>query len=419
MNRSPLIVIFTTVFIDLIGFGIVIPVLPFYAEGTIFNATPRTVGLLFASYSVMQLVFSPILGGLSDKHGRRPVLFLSIIGTGIGFLILGLANSLWMLFAGRILDGITGGNISTAQAYIADITTTENRAKGMGLIGAAFGLGFIFGPAIGGILSRWGIQVPFYFAAGLCFANALLLYFTLPETITRDHPARHSAARGRGLRQVANSLKQPRLAFVLMIYFLFIVAFSIMTTAFSLYTMFRFGYDAQHTGYLFAYVGLIAVIIQGGLIGRLVKRFGELPLVIVGALSFALSLFAVPFVGPAAGGLAALLVGGGVFSMGNSLAGPALTSLASKSVGPNEQGSILGVTQSVASLARAVGPFLTAVLINSSVAYLGADGVLHYMSDRSLFVTFWTAAAIMIVAFVLAFYFSRLSAQTPQQAPQG
>ena len=407
MNRSPLIVIFTTVFIDLVGFGIVIPVLPFYAEGTVFNATPRTVGLLFASYSVMQLVFSPILGGLSDKYGRRPVLFLSIIGTGIGFLILGLADSLWMLFAGRILDGITGGNISTAQAYIADITTTENRAKGMGLIGAAFGLGFIFGPAIGGILSRWGIHVPFFFAAGLCFANAVLLYFTLPETITRDHPARHSAARGRGLRQVIKSLKHPVLAFVLTIYFLFIVAFSIMTTAFSLYTMFRFGYNAQHTGYLFAYVGLIAVIIQGGLIGRLVKRFGELPLVIVGALCFAISLFAVPFVGPAAGGLAALLIGGGVFSMGNSLATPALTSLASKSASPHEQGTVLGVTQSVASLARAVGPFLAAVLINSSVAHLGADGVQHYMSDRSLFVTFWTGAAIMLVAFLLAFYFSR------------
>jgi MFS transporter, DHA1 family, tetracycline resistance protein len=416
MKRSPLIVIFTTVFIDLVGFGIVIPVLPFYAEGTIFNATPRTVGLLFASYSVMQLVFSPILGGLSDKHGRRPVLFLSIIGTGIGFLILGLANSLWMLFAGRILDGITGGNISTAQAYIADITTTENRAKGMGLIGAAFGLGFIFGPAIGGILSRWGIHVPFLFAAGLCFANAVLLYFTLPETITPDHPARHSAAGGRGLRQIINSLKQPRLAFVLTIYFLFIVAFSIMTTAFSLYTMFRFGYDAQHTGYLFAYVGLIAVIIQGGLIGRLVKRFGELPLVIVGALSFAVSLFAVPFVGPAAGGLAGLLVGGGVFSLGNSLAGPALTSLASKTAGQNEQGTVLGVTQSVASLARAVGPFLAAVLINSSVAHVGADGVSHYMSDHSLFVTFWTAAAIMIVAFLLAFYFSRLNSVTSQTA---
>jgi multidrug resistance protein len=420
LNRSRLIVIFTTVFIDLVGFGIVIPVLPFYAEGTIFNATPRTVGLLFASYSLMQLIFAPILGGLSDKYGRRPVLFLSIIGTGIGFLILGFATTLWMLFAGRILDGITGGNISTAQAYIADITTEENRAKGMGLIGAAFGLGFIFGPAIGGILSRWGIHVPFFFAAALCFANAVLLYFRLPETITADHPAKHRAAGGRGLGQLIHSLKQPRLGFVLTIYFLFIVAFSIMTTSFSLYTMFRFGYDAQHTGYLFAYVGLIAVIIQGGLIGRLVKRFGELPLVIVGAFCFAISLFAVPFVGPAAGGLAALLIGGGVFSMGNSLATPALTSLASKSVGPAEQGTVLGVTQSVASLARAVGPFLAAILINSSVAHLGADGVPHYMSDYSLFVTFWTGAAIMFIAFCLAFYFSRqyrsLGAPTSQTA---
>jgi len=404
MRRSPLIVIFTTVFIDLVGFGIVIPVLPFYAEGTAFNATPRTVGLLFASYSIMQLIFSPILGGLSDKHGRRPVLLLSIIGTGIGFIILGLATTVWMLFIGRILDGITGGNISTAQAYIADVTTEENRAKGMGLIGAAFGLGFIFGPAIGGILSHWGIHVPFFFAAALCFANAMLLFFTLPETVTADHPAKHSAAGGRSLNHIIASLKQPKLAFVLVIYFLFIVAFSIMTTSFSLYTMFRFGYDAQHTGYLFAYVGLIAVIIQGGLIGRLVKRFGEIPLVIFGALCFAISLFAVPFVGPAAGGLGALLIGGGVFSMGNSLATPALTSLASKSVGAAQQGVILGVTQSTASLARAVGPSLTAILISSSIAHLGADGVLHYMSDQSLFVTFWTGSAIMLAATLLAAY---------------
>ena len=418
MDRSRLIVIFTTVFIDLVGFGIVIPVLPFYAEGTIFNATPRTVGLLFASYSIMQLIFAPILGGLSDKYGRRPVLFLSIIGTGIGFLVLGLATTLWMLFAGRILDGITGGNISTAQAYIADITTSENRAKGMGLIGAAFGLGFIFGPAIGGILSRWGIHVPFFFAATLCFLNAILLYFRLPETVTRDHPAKHQAAGGRGLNQVLNSLKEPRLAFVMVIYFLFIVAFSIMTTSFSLYTMFRFGYDAQHTGYLFAYVGVIAVIIQGGLIGRLVKRFGELPLVIVGAFFFAISLFAVPFVGPAAGGLAALLIGGGVFSAGNSLATPALTSLASKSVGAAEQGTVLGVMQSVASLARAVGPSVAALLIASAVPHLGADGESHYMSDHSLFITFWTGAAIMFVAFCLAFYFARLKSPIGSALPQ-
>lgn len=409
-KRSPLVVIFTTVFIDLVGFGIVIPVLPFYAEGTRFNATPRTVGLLFASYSIMQLVFSPILGRLSDKHGRRPVLLISIIGTGIGFLLLGFAKTLWMLFAGRILDGITGGNISTAQAYIADITTKEDRAKGMGLLGAAFGLGFILGPAIGGILSRWGIAVPFLFAAGLCFANAMLLYFTLPETVTPDHPARLSAAGGRGLAQLLESLKQPRLGFVLSIYFLFIVAFSIMTTSFSLYTMFRFGYDAQHNGYLFAYVGVIAVIIQGGLIGRLVKRFGELPLVIVGALCFSASLFAIPFVGPNTGGLLALLVGGGIFSLGNSLATPALTSLASKSVGAAEQGSVLGVTQSAASLARAVGPSLTAVLIHSAIAQSGADGQPHHMSDHSLFVTFWTGAGIMFLAFLLAVYFTRVYA---------
>jgi DHA1 family tetracycline resistance protein-like MFS transporter len=410
MKRSPLVVIFTTVFIDLLGFGIVIPVLPFYAEGTQFNATPRTVGLLFASYSVMQLIFSPVLGRLSDKYGRRPVLLISIIGTGIGFLILGFAKTLWMLFLGRILDGISGGNISTAQAYIADITTKEDRAKGMGLLGAAFGLGFIFGPAIGGILSHWGIHVPFLFAAGLCFANAILLYFTLPETVTPDHPARVSAARGRGFTQLINSLKQPRLGFILTIYFLFIVAFSIMTTSFSLYTMFRFGYDAHHNGYLFAYVGLIAVLIQGVLIGRLVRRFGELWLVIVGALFFALSLFAVPFVGPNSGGLVALLIGGGIFSLGNSLSTPALNSLASKSVGPAEQGSVLGVTQSAASLARAVGPSIAALLIHSNFPEVGADGIAHYMSDRSLFITFWTGAVIMFLAFLLAVYFTRVHA---------
>ncbi|OLD27326.1 MAG: hypothetical protein AUJ04_04425 [Acidobacteria bacterium 13_1_40CM_3_55_6] len=301
MKRSPLLVIFITVFIDLVGFGIVIPVLPFYAQGTKFGATPREVGLLFASYSVMQLIFAPVLGRLSDKYGRRPVLLISLIGTSLGFLILGFATTLWMLFLGRIIDGISGGNISTAQAYIADVTTKENRAKGMGLIGAAFGLGFVFGPAIGGVLSRWGINVPFLFAGTLAFANAILLYFVLPETVTQDHPARISAASGRGWRQLIESLKRPRLGFVLTIYFLSIVAFSIMTAVFSLFMMFRLGYDAFHNGWVFAYVGVISAIIQGGLIGKLVKRFGEPTLVIIGSLLFSASLFATPFIGPAVG----------------------------------------------------------------------------------------------------------------------
>src|SRR6266516_3672753 len=280
MKRSPLLVIFITVFIDLVGFGIVIPVLPYYAEGTRFNATPRMVGVLFASYSIMQLVFSPVLGRLSDKYGRRPVLLLSILGTSLGFLILGLATTLWMLFLGRIIDGISGGNISTAQAYIADVTTKEDRAKGMGLIGAAFGLGFVFGPAIGGVLSRWGINVPFIFAGSLAFANAMLLYFVLPETVTPDHPARASAATGRGWGQLLKSFRNVRLSLILTIYFLSIVAFSIMTASFSLFLMFRFGFDAFHNGWIFAFVGIISAFIQGGLIGRLVKRFGEPSLVI-------------------------------------------------------------------------------------------------------------------------------------------
>src|SRR5213076_2680695 len=158
MKRSPLLVIFITVFIDLVGFGIVIPVLPLYAEGTTFGATPSQVGLLFASYSIMQLVFAPVLGRLSDKYGRRPVLLVSLLGTALGFLILGYATTLWMLFLGRIIDGISGGNISTAQAYIADVTTEEDRAKGMGLIGAAFGLGFVLGPPLSGFLSAIGLH---------------------------------------------------------------------------------------------------------------------------------------------------------------------------------------------------------------------------------------------------------------------
>jgi MFS transporter, DHA1 family, tetracycline resistance protein len=410
MKRSPLLVIFTTILIDLIGFGIVIPVLPYYVEGTRFHASPRVVGLLFASYSVMQLIFTPILGRLSDRHGRRPILFISIIGTGIGFLVLGLARTVWMLFAGRILDGITGGNISTAQAYIADITTKENRAKGMGLVGAAFGLGFTFGPAIGGIMSRWGINVPFLFASGLAFANATLLFFTLPETVTKDHPARASAAAGRWSQLLA-SLKQARLALILGIYFLFVVAFSVMTSSFAFFTMFRFGFDAHDTGSLFLYVGMIGALIQGGLIGRLVKQFGEPALVIAGALLFSISLLAIPLTGPQSG-LWALLLVGAVFAIGNSLATPSLTALASRSVGAGEQGGVLGVTQSTASLARTVGPLISAALIYSAAERMGADGKLHHLSDFTLRTTFWSAGLIMFAAFLLAIYVSRAYRRT-------
>jgi multidrug resistance protein len=407
MKRSPLLVIFITVVIDLIGFGIVIPVLPFYVESPKFDASPREAGLLFAAYSVMQFIFSPVLGRLSDRYGRRPVLLFSIIGTGIGFLILGAANTLWMLFAGRILDGITGGNISTAYAYVADITTTEDRAKGMGLIGAAFGLGFILGPAIGGIMSQWGISIPFYFAAGLAFFNAILIYFLLPESLT-SKSKEALPTRSEYIRQLPS---RPNLMIVLGIYFLSINAFSIMTTAFSFYTMYKFDYTAKHNGYIFAFIGVIAIALQGGLINRLVKRFGEIALVIIGSVLLASGFIFLPFIGQHTGGLLALLIVVAILAIGNSLLTPSLTTLVSKSLAANEQGMGMGLTQSVGSLGRAIGPIIEAFLIY-------APNVPQNMNDHTIFRTFFVAAVIMFVAFILSIHFARSHAEDYTNVPE-
>jgi MFS transporter, DHA1 family, tetracycline resistance protein len=395
---KPIIIIFVTVVIDLIGFGIVIPVLPYYVEGDAFKASPLMLGLLVSSFSVMQFIFSPVFGSMSDKYGRRPILFLSVLGTAAGYLILGTAVALWMVFAGRLLDGITGGNISTAQAYIADVTSRKNRAKGMGLIGAAFGIGFVLGPAIGGILSKFGNNIPFLFAAGMALCNAIAIYFFLPETVKKG-AAKRSMNR---FAEVINSLRDRHFRLVTIINFLIVTGFTIMTTSFALYTLNRFGYDAAQNGYLFAYIGVLAILMQGAVFGRLAHRFGESPLVVVGSLLLAASLFAVPYVGPHSGGLAALLIGIAFFSIGNSLASPALTSLASKNAGEHEQGKALGVMQSGASLARAVGPLIAGVLLNGSIMQPASIG---HIPDIALQHTFWTAASIMAAAFIASVYF--------------
>ena len=390
---KPLIIIFLTILIDLIGFGIVIPLLTFYAEE--FNATPFDIGLLVSSYSLMQFIFSPILGGLSDKYGRRPILFLSIIGSGIGYLMMGLAGSLLMIYAGRIFGGITAGNLSTAQAYIADVTTRENRAKGMGLFGMAFGLGFILGPALAGILSKFGIHVPFYFAAGLSFANAILLYFVLPES-RKPGDTTEIVKRKNRIAELIEVFKDTRFTTLTLQYFLLVTAFSMMTTSFAYYTSFKFGYNAEQTGYLLAFVGLMAVIMQGGLLGTLVKKFGEAKLVVFGCLMLVISFAIVPFVGKDSGGLWALLAGVACFALGNSMASPSLTSLASKNANDFEQGKVLGIMQSAASLARVIGPMLCGILLNNA---------LQQVDNSTLMRNFWTAAVIMLIALLVAIYY--------------
>ncbi len=393
---KPLAIIFVTILIDLIGFGIVIPLLTFYAEE--FNATPFSLGLLVASYSLMQFIFSPFLGTLSDKYGRRPLLFICIIGSGIGYLMMGYAGALWMIFAGRILGGITGGNLSIAQAYIADITTKENRAKGMGLFGMAFGLGFILGPVIAGILSPFGHHIPFLFAAILSFANAIMLYFILPESRKFKVNDENSEAVKRQSRftELAEVFKDKHFTTITLQYFLLVTAFSMMTTSFAYYTMYKFGYGVAETGYLLGYVGFLAVVMQGMLFGKLAKRFGEAKLSIFGCLMLVLSFVAIPFVSKDSGGLIALLIGAGCFSLGNSMASPSMTTLASKNADDRDQGKILGIMQSAASLARVIGPLICGVLLNNS---------LNQVDDSTLMRNFFGAAAIMAIALVVAIYY--------------
>ena len=349
-QRSPLFVLFLTVFIDLVGFGIIIPILPLYAEN--FHATPMAIGWLTGIYSGMQIIFTPILGKLSDRFGRRPVLLVSIAGTAVGFALMGMADSLTLLFVARILAGITGGNISIPQAYIADVTAPEKRSRAMGMIGAAFGLGFTFGPLIGGMMSRISYSAPFFFAAGLAVANAVLVYLILPESLPREHRAKpHEEA---SIAEVFRHGRGGMFALVVATYFFLIAGFAIMTTLFALFTEKRFGYDAHANGYLFGFIGIIAVIVQGGLIGRLIKIFGEVTLTRTGMILTTLSLALLPL----SNNLTILLLICAGLAAGSGFASPPLSGLASQMIDRTWQGRALGVMQSAGSTGRLVGPLI-------------------------------------------------------------
>jgi multidrug resistance protein len=373
---SPLVIIFVTVFIDLLGFGIIIPLLPFYAES--FGASALTIGLLGTSFSLMQFLFSPIWGRWSDRIGRKPIILVGLMGSCVSYLTLALAPSLAVLFVARLIGGIAGANIPTAQAYIADVTTPENRAKGMGMVGAAFGLGFIFGPAIGGMLSHFSPQTPMWFAAALCFANFVAAWLLLPES-------RHVDATIKGLGRLEafrHALGRPVLLLLLLLYFIVTLAFSGFEATFALFSEARFGFNSSTIGFVFAFIGVVLATVQGVLVGKVVKRIGERRLIPLAMFAIALGLGLVPF----AWSVPTLLAALGVLSLGMGFNNPSLSSMVSQLADANDQGGILGLASSLSSLGRVVGP-----------AWGG------YLYDAyGMRTPFISAAMLMAVAFTLS-----------------
>jgi multidrug resistance protein len=344
---SPTTIIFLTVFIDLLGFGIIIPLMPFYAET--FGANAFTVGLLNTSFSLMQFLFAPFWGRLSDRVGRRPVILIGLFGSFVAYLLFGLAQSLTLLFAARIAAGIAGANIPTAQAYMADVTTPENRAKGMGLVGAAFGLGFIFGPAIGGFLSQWGYQAPSFFASGLSLVNFTAAWFLLPESRATDAVER---ARRTRLEAFREAFLRKRLPELLLIYFVVVAAFSSFELNFSLYAEHRFGFTSTTIGYVFAFIGVVLSIVQGVLVGKVVPKLGEHRVVPAAIAILCVGMALIPL----AGTTALLVIACAILALGMGFHSPSITSAISRLSGAHEQGGVLGLAQAVASLGRIIGP---------------------------------------------------------------
>lgn len=352
MRNNRLAIIFVIVFVDLLGFSLILPLLPYYAQT--FGADAFLTGLLVASYAVAQLIGAPLLGRLSDRVGRRPVLLISIFGTFVGFLLLGFAGALWMLFVSRVVDGLTGGNLSVAQAYISDVTDEKNRAKGLGMIGAAFGLGFIIGPAVGGALSVYGYAVPAFAAASLSAINLIAVFFRLPESLTVERRAA-MAAQSKPAFSVAalwKALSRPRVGPLLHTRFFFGLAFATFQTIFALYALERFGLTAQTTGYVLAYVGVLSVVVQGFAIGKLAARFTDTQLIFSSTIVMALSLLAWAF----APGLTLLLIIMAPLAFAGGTLNTVLSSALTKSVYPEEIGGTLGLSTSVESLTRVIAP---------------------------------------------------------------
>ncbi|HEY1012431.1 MAG TPA: MFS transporter [Herpetosiphonaceae bacterium] len=358
MKRSPMLAIFLIAFVGMLGYGIIIPITPFYAKS--FGASDTMIGLLIGSYALAQFIAAPILGRLSDRFGRRPILLLSIAGTIGSLLLFGQADSMVLLFAGRLLDGATGGNIAIAQAYVADVTTEENRARGMGVIGAALGMGFIVGPAIGGFLSAGGnYQLPIFVAAGISFVSLLMTAVGLPEA-KRQQAAVETQGRTSDLRRLWRGMRNPRIGRLLLVTLLIGLAFTAFETTFALFAAARLEFGSMETGYTLAYIGIVIAVIQGGLIRRLAKRYGEARLIVGGAALLGLGLLMLGFIADTW----QLLAVGMVIAAGEGVLTPSLSSLVSRRSLPHERGEHLGLYQSMGSIGRIAAPLTATWLLD-------------------------------------------------------
>lgn len=368
-----LAVLFSVIVVDLIGFGIVVPILPFWSER--FGASGGELGLLLASHAAMQFLFAPLWGQLSDRIGRRPVMLVTIAGTALSLLFLGLADSLVQLFAARLLAGVFGSNVSVATAYVTDVTEEADRTRWMGMIGASFAVGFTLGPPLGGVLSRLGHEVPMLFAAGLAAINLVWAALRLAE------PERHAERPKANLTSRLDVLRAPLIGRVCFVYFLFSLAVTQLETTFAFFMSHRFGYDELGVGLVMLAMAIVMGGIQGGGMKRLSERFAPQQLVVVG---LALMSLAFAFV-PLSSTVAFLMLPLGVAAVGRGISQPPMLSLVSLAADEGSRGLVMGVFQSTASAARIVGPI--------------AAGLLYDLGQP---LPYWIAAALTCLAALLA-----------------
>jgi DHA1 family tetracycline resistance protein-like MFS transporter len=367
-ERKPaLSFVFVTLLLDVLGLGLIIPVLPKLIESFSNNdlqAASSTYGIMVAVFALMQFLFSPILGSLSDRFGRRPIILISLFGAGLDYLLLAFAPSLVWLFIGRIIAGITSANITTINAYIADISTPEKRAQNFGLIGAAFGLGFILGPLLGGVLGSFGIRVPFMVVAGITLVNWLYGFFVLPESLPKDNRRPYSWARANPIGSLVALGRYPVVKSLTSTFAFISLAQTMMYSVWALYTAYRYNWGTAEVGYSLAMVGLSAGLVQGGLIRRIVPKLGERRSVIVG---LSVSAFSFVLYGLAPQGWMFYLIP--LIGAFGGIAQPSAQAIISKNISPNEQGAVQGALASLNSLISIIAPIIGTNVFAYSISH--------------------------------------------------